>query len=154
MSYVQPEEERLRPMAARPVLERPGAAAIAFSALSPFPAVCFTLALLTDIAYWRTSYLMWQHFSAWLLFAGLVVGGPALIVGLIAILRRRLRYGWSCVGVDIVLLVLAFMNSLVHARDGWTAVVPWGLFLSALTVAVIVAGGLIWHASSPFRRPV
>ncbi len=32
--------------------------------LVPFPIVCFTLVLLTDIAYWQTSNLMWQNFSA------------------------------------------------------------------------------------------
>jgi uncharacterized membrane protein len=35
-------------------------------------------------------------------------------------------------------LVLAFFNNLVHANDGWTSVVPWGLTLSALTVALML----------------
>jgi uncharacterized membrane protein len=29
------------------------------------------------------------------------------------------------------------VNNLVHAGDGWTAVVPYGLILSAATVAVM-----------------
>jgi uncharacterized membrane protein len=33
----------------------------------------------------------------------------------------------------LVILALAFANSLVHAGDGWTAVVPFGLALSAVT---------------------
>ena len=33
---------------------------------------CFALTVLTDIAYWQTVNLMWQNFSAWLLFAGLL----------------------------------------------------------------------------------
>jgi uncharacterized membrane protein len=153
MTYAHPPGDRPY-QAARPVLERPGLAALLFVALSPFPLVCFSLALLTDIAYWQTSYLMWQYFSSWLLLAGLVGGGLALLVGVIAVLAHRPRYGWSYLGVDVLVLLLAFMNSLVHARDGWTAVVPWGLTLSALTVLVLVAGGLFWHASSPFRRPI
>ena len=47
----------------------------------PFPFVCFTLALVTDIAYWRTSFLMWSHFSSWLIFAGLVFGAIGLVAG-------------------------------------------------------------------------
>jgi len=35
-------------------------------------------------------------------------------------------------------LVLAFFNNLVHSRDAWTSVVPTGLILSALTVAVMI----------------
>ena len=52
--------------------------------LIPFPFVCFTLTLLTDIAYWQTGHLMWHNFSSWLLFAGLIFGGFALLAGLAA----------------------------------------------------------------------
>ncbi|MBR0556742.1 DUF2231 domain-containing protein [Ciceribacter sp. L1K23] len=107
----------------------------------PFPFVCFFLALLTDIAYWQSSYLMWQNFSAWLLFAGLVGGALALIAGAIDLLRPRtldMRPTLSAVIAFVATLVLAFVNSFVHAGDGWTAVVPYGLILSAVTVIVIV----------------
>ena len=30
-----------------------------------------------------------------------------------------------------------FLNSLVHAGDGWTAIVPYGLALSAVNVILI-----------------
>ncbi|MCJ8519460.1 putative membrane protein [Pseudorhizobium tarimense] len=107
----------------------------------PFPFVCFTLALLTDITYWQTSYLMWQNFSAWLLFAGLVMGGFGVIAGAIDMARRSTRIvgpGWAAAIAYIVVLLLAFLNSLIHAGDGWTAVVPNGLIVSALTVAMIL----------------
>ena len=42
--------------------------------LVPFPIVCFVGTLLTDLAYWKTAEMMWANFSAWLLFAGLVMG--------------------------------------------------------------------------------
>jgi uncharacterized membrane protein len=112
------------------------------AALVPFPIVCFTLVLLTDIAYWRTANLMWQDFSSWLLLAGLVVGGLAALAGAIDLLfRSRVRsFGPAWVhGIgNVAVLLLALVNSLIHAGDGWTAVVPWGLVLSAVTVLVLI----------------
>ena len=110
--------------------------------LAPFPIVCFTLTLLVDIAYWRTSTLMWQHFAEWLLFAGLVFGVLAALAGAIDFfVRREVRApgaAWPHALGSVLVLVLAFVNSLIHARDGWTGVVPYGLILSAVTVAVMM----------------
>ena len=36
------------------------------------PIACFPLALLSDIAYWQTSNLLWLHISEWLLLAGVI----------------------------------------------------------------------------------
>lgn len=105
----------------------------------PFPFVCFSLALGTDIALWQTANLMWSNFSAWLLFAGLVFGGVAILAGFVDLLRRRTRPtrpSFFAIILFLVMLVLAFVNSLVHAGDGWTAVVPYGLLLSAVTFVV------------------
>jgi uncharacterized membrane protein len=107
----------------------------------PFPYACFTLALLTDIAYWQTSNLMWTEFSAWLLLAGITFGGLAAVFGAIDLLLSRevraQQWVWPHALGNVVVLVLAFVNNLVHARDGWTSVVPLGLTLSALTVLVL-----------------
>ena len=109
--------------------------------LVQFPVVCFTLALLTDVAYWQTANLMWQNFSAWLLFAGLVFAGLAMLAGIVDMLRpsvRRQGRSWVHAAGSLVVLGLALLNSFVHAADGWTAVVPWGLALSAVTVVAII----------------
>lgn len=118
-----------------------------YSLFVQFPVVCFTLALFADIAYWGTAHLMWHNFAAWLLFAGMVFGVLAAIVGTIEYFVRSgahpYRPGWPYVIGTLVVLALAFVNNLVHAGDGWTAIVPWGLILSAATVvAMIVAGWL------------
>ena len=109
--------------------------------LVPFPIVCFTLTLLTDIAYWQTSNLMWLHFSEWLLLAGVVFGGLAAVAGAIDLLfRREVRAqgpAWPHAIGGVIVLCLAIVNNLVHAGDGWTAVVPYGLILSAATVIVM-----------------
>lgn len=108
-----------------------------------FPVVCFVLALMTDIAYWQTAILMWQNFSSWLLFIGLLASVLTAIVGVTEFLLRphvfaeKLSWGAHVVG-GLIVFVLAAFNSLIHAGDGWTAVVPAGLLLSAITVAVIV----------------
>lgn len=118
--------------------------------LVPFPIVCLTLALVTDVIYWRTSNLMWVEFSAWLLLAGIASGVLAALVGAVDFLARsevrRQRPAWPHAIGNVVVLVLAFANNLVHARDGWTAVVPYGLLLSALTVLVLLVTG--WLGAS------
>lgn len=107
----------------------------------PFPFICFILALATDIAFWQTANLMWQNFSAWLLFAGLLIGALAIVAGLIDLIRPSTRLLRPSLAEGLgfaVILALALVNSFVHAGDGWTAVVPMGLALSAATVAVIL----------------
>ncbi len=127
-------------MSLNSVSTRTAVATPVHSILAPFPVVCFTLALLTDIAYWQTAHLMWQNFSAWLLFAGLVVGVVAGLAGVVEFLVRRRRRTpgmvWLHVAGYLLVLALALVNSLVHAADGWTAVVPYGLILSAVTVVL------------------
>ncbi len=110
--------------------------------LVPFPIVCFTLTLLTDIAYWQTSNLMWLHFSEWLLLAGVVFAGFAALAGAVDMARREVRAqgpAWPHAIGGVIVLCLAIVNNFVHTGDGWTAVVPYGLILSAATVIVMVA---------------
>lgn len=131
------------------------------SMLAQFPTVCFTLTLITDIIYWRTSYLMWQEFSSWLLLAGLVSGALALVVGVIDFLVgsavRAPKPAWPHAIGGVVVLALAFLNSLAHARDGWIAVVPWGFILSVATVIAMVVSNwlgraLVFHYGVGVRR--
>lgn len=113
-----------------------------YAMLAPFPIVCFTLTLFTDIAYWQTSELMWQRFSEWLLLAGVVVGVVAFLFGVLETLVRgvlvRQGRAWLHLLGMLIILALAGVNNLVHAADGWTGVVPYGLALSAATVLVIL----------------
>lgn len=104
-----------------------------------FPIACFFLALLTDIAYWQTSNLLWLHFSEWLLLAGLVGGILAMIARGLEYLAWKTRPRWSAVFAGFVVLLLAAINNFVHTADGWTAVVPYGLILSVATVLMMIA---------------
>lgn len=107
-----------------------------------FSAACFIGALITDTAYWRTAEMAWANFSAWLLTAGLLLGGVALLAGLFDLVRGRFRFA----GIPAILyllgaiavLVVSLFNAFVHGRDGWTSVVPTGLALSIAAVVLII----------------
>lgn len=117
--------------------------------LVPMPIVCFIGALVTDIAYALTAEMMWTDISAWLLLVGLVFGVLAAIAGLTDFLgNRRIRSqspAWPHMIGNLVVLVLAFFNVLVHSRDAWTSVMPTGLILSIVTVLILpITGWLGW----------
>lgn len=113
--------------------------------LVPFPIVCFAAAFATDLAYWRTTGVMWQQFSVWLLTAGLIFGGLAVVAGLIDFIGSRrvrsLRAAWLHALGAVLVLGLSLVNVLVHSRDGYTAVVPQGLILSGLVVVILAFTG-------------
>ncbi|WP_215228617.1 DUF2231 domain-containing protein [Erythrobacter sp. 3-20A1M] len=116
--------------------------------LVPFPIACFTGALMTDIVYAQTAQVQWTNFSQWFLAFGAIVGAIAGLFGLIDLLaagRTRPTSGWFHFALMAVVLILAAFNNFVHARDGWTGVVPTGLTLSAITVAVMIVGGFLGH---------
>lgn len=110
--------------------------------LVSFPIAYFTGALATDIVYTLTADMMWSDFSAWLLAAGVLMGGLAALVGLIdlvAVRRGRSARPTSVLVLgSLVVLAVGTLNSFIHSRDAWTAVVPEGLALSAFTVLVIL----------------
>ena len=117
--------------------------------LVPFPIACLVGTLLTDIAYWATANVMWVKFSTWLVSAGVILAILTAIAGMIDIFNDRIVRTraslWPYVIGTLVILILAILNMLFHTRDAWTAVVPWGLVLSALTVlAILVIGCLRW----------
>lgn len=118
--------------------------------LVPIPIVCFIGALVTDITYAVTAEMMYADFSAWLLLVGIVFGVLAAIAGLIDFLGNRLirrqAPAWPHLIGNLVVLVLAFFNNMIHTRDAWTSVMPAGLVLSIVTVLILpVTGWLGWQ---------
>jgi len=125
---------------------RRGALDALHAVLGAFPVAYFTLAFITDIAYSRSTNLQWQYFSIWLIVAGLVMGGFAILFGGIEWLIRRPRaghgYRWHVL-LTIAAWLLALLNAFVHSRDGWTAVVPQGLILSGVVaLLMLLAAGM------------
>jgi uncharacterized membrane protein len=108
--------------------------------LVSFSAAYFAGALVTDIAYWQMPDVMWERFSIWLIAAGLIMAGLATIAFVIDLAGRRriARPAWPRVVGYALAVLLALTNAFVHSRDGYTAVVPTGLMLSGLVVAVLL----------------
>jgi uncharacterized membrane protein len=108
--------------------------------LVSFSAAYFAGALVTDIVYWQMPDVLWERFSIWLILAGLVMAGLATVAYVIDLAgRRRIeRPAWPRVVGYALAVVLSVVNAFVHSRDGYTAVVPSGLTLSALVVVVLL----------------
>ena len=118
--------------------------------LVPIPIVCFTGALLTDIAYVNSGgQVQWVNFSEWLLAFGEFFGVIAALFGLLDLLRTpreaRPTSAWFHFLASSITLSLGLFNNLIHSRDGWTSVVPTGLTLSVLTVIALTVTGFLGH---------
>jgi uncharacterized membrane protein len=138
--------------AAIPLVRRP-----IHPTLASFPTACFAGTLLTDIVYWRTAEMMWADFSAWLIATGVILGWLAAIAGILDLAGRRYLFApvpaWAYALATLIVLILATLNMLIHTRDAWTSVVPWGLVLSAATVILLIFTTWIgWTAL--YRRSV
>ena len=120
--------------------------------LASFPIACFTCALFTDVAYVQTMRIMWADFSDWLLAVGMAGGVIAAIAGAVALLMHRRRDSfrpiWPVVIGSLLVLIVAFLNNLVHSRDAWTSVMPMGIALSVVTVLVMLATALFAAAAT------
>jgi uncharacterized membrane protein len=110
-----------------------------FPGLMTFPASCFLLALIFDIAYARSANMMWESTSIWLLTIGLIAAAVFVIVGLIEAFgfgrwpTMTLRIGYA------IALILSIFNAFIHSRDAYTSVVPTGLTLSVIVALVLLA---------------
>ena len=105
--------------------------------LRALPIAGLPLTLASDIAYARTSNLLWLHLSEWLLLAAAIGTALSLLVTAVDRLLRRIRPTWPAILMGMVVFALILLNNLVHTRDGWTAVMPQGLALSAASVAAL-----------------
>jgi uncharacterized membrane protein len=113
------------------------------SLLLPIPIVCFLGAVLSDWSYLGSGgNLTWLYFSTWLLAAGLFLG----VFAAIALVADAVRGGtWLAVLLFAATWIVELINSLVHARDGWTAVAGLGFILSILGALLALASG--WFAA-------
>jgi uncharacterized membrane protein len=117
--------------------------------LFPVAVVCFLAAAATDAMYVSSEYLMWLHFSEWLIAAGIAFGVLAGIALIVHRLRNRAMAPWGAAHgwLLCVALVAELVNALVHTADGWTAVVPAGMTLSIVGAIVALASvAALWRS--------
>ena len=108
-------------------------------------------AFVTDVLYWRTVEVQWETFSIWLITGGLLLAAVAGLA-LIADLSRRggRRISTWRFAVFMAAALLSILNAFVHSRDGYTAVAPSGIALSAtVTVLLVLAGIGGWEVLRP-----
>jgi uncharacterized membrane protein len=123
-------------------------AVIAFSSVP-----LFLGALLSDWAYASSFQTQWANFASWLIAAGLLIAGLALLWAAIDLLRspaERRRRGLISLGLLLATVVVGFINALVHAKDGWAAM-PAGLILSAVVVVLAASASVVGLAGSSRR---
>jgi uncharacterized membrane protein len=99
-------------------------------------------AFVTDLLYWQTLLPAWETFSIWLLTGGLILAALASLGLLVdVVFRHARRINWLRFLTIAIAVLLAILNAFVHSRDGYTAVVPQGLILSAIVTILLIAIG-------------
>jgi uncharacterized membrane protein len=119
--------------------------------LLAFPFPMFLGALVSDLTYWATFQIQWANFSSWLIAAGLIGGGGAMLWALVDLFRFRRARDLRAPIYFVLLLamwVLGFVNALVHAKDAW-AIMPGSLYLSTITTVLALVAS--WMGYSGFR---
>lgn len=113
--------------------------------LVTFPIAFFVGTLATDLAYWYTTDVFWARASLWLLGAGLGMGVLAGITGTVELLSvsgiRRRPASWNHFVVAVMLLAVEFVNWVIRLADAAAAIVPSGIYLSALGLILVSAAG-------------
>ena len=114
--------------------------------LVPFPIAFLVGAFLTDLVFWQSADPFWARGSEWLLGAGIVMGALAAIAGLTDFLTisraRSLTAGWVHFLGNAAALLIALWNLLRRTGgDPGAAVVPNGIILSAIVVAIFLVTG-------------
>ncbi len=118
-------------------------------------ASCFVGALVTDIVYARNPDMVWVTFSVWLITIGLVLALVAVVLGAIDRLVHH-RFGaltsrWPYVFGFAAASVVEIFNAFVHSRDAYVAVVPDGMTLSVVAVAILAVTAFAGRAYTRSR---
>jgi len=119
-----------------------------------FPIAFVTGGLACDLAYWWTADAFWARMALWITGAAFVMGTLAGLVGTLDFLVvhkiRRHVASWSHFIAAVMLISLAAANWWQRVPDPEAAILPWGLFMSAVSALALgvtgwFGGKLVFH---------
>ena len=112
-----------------------------------FPIAFLLGGLGCDLGYWWTGDAFWARAAMWIIGAGFGLGMLAGIAGMLDFVLvkgiRRHVTSWSHFLVAVMLRALAASNWWLRADEPTRDVLPWGLFLSALSAATVSIAGIL-----------
>ncbi len=118
----------------------------AYGLLNPVPFGCFVAALIFDITYARSGVMLWDKAAAWLIVIGLVFAIVPRVINLVQVWITSRRFATRADQLDfwlnLVAIIAAIFNALVHTRDAY-AVVPTGMWLSVCTVLLLAIAHVV-----------
>lgn len=113
--------------------------------LIPFPIAFFVATFVCDLVFWRTGNPALTTATMWLLGAGLVMAALAALAGLTDVLGeeriRALGDAWWHAGGNVAVVLIELYNLFIRYQQGPAAIVPTGLVLSLIVVAILLFTG-------------
>ena len=132
-------------MLTHPVQTRSRLAHTVFALLNPIPFGFFVAALIFDAIYACNANVFWVKSAAWLNVIGLIFAIIPRLINLVHVwmpARRSSRVEKLDFWLNLVAIITAIVNAFVHTRDAY-GVMPEGVWLSAVTVALIAIGLIV-----------
>ena len=113
--------------------------------LITLPIGLFVGTLLCDIVYWITANTAFATAGIWLLGAGIVAAALAAVAGLIDFFGdpriRGISDAWQHAIGNVIMVLVQLFSFYWRYRYGSAGVVPLGLILSVVAVAILVFTG-------------
>lgn len=122
-----------------------------------FPVAFLSAAAGSDIGYWLTEDFFWARASTWLIGLGGLSGIMAALVGIADFVRvkkvRQRTAGWAHMSINIIVLVMTFINFGLRLDDPQIAILPTGIALSLIVATLLAIGG--WYGGElSFRHKI
>jgi uncharacterized membrane protein len=113
--------------------------------LIPFPIAFFIATLVCDCVFWGSGNPAWFEATLWLLGAGLIVAALAALAGLTDVVGdakiRAMSKAWLHAGGNLAMVLIELASWLLRYFQGSAAVLPTGIILSAVAVALLLFTG-------------
>jgi uncharacterized membrane protein len=109
------------------------------------PIGLFVAVLICDVMFWYVGTPGWATASLWLLGFGLLAAAAAAVAGLVDFLGdgriRKIGDAWQHAIGNVVMVLIQAFSFYYRYRNGTSAVIPVGLVLSAIAVAILLFTG-------------